>query len=199
MSISKEGYPYIFPLAVLGVLGIVLHFWWIGGLLLALGAFVTLFFRDPERTFAGNSHQVASPADGKVLSVRNENRNPALSIFLSVFNVHINRAPIGGTITKIDYKKGKFLIAYDERASAENEQNSITIEKDGNAVRFVQIAGFIARRISCWRREGEALAVGDRIGLIKFGSRVDVFFPPGSVIHVKVGDKVAGGKTIIGE
>ncbi len=142
---------------------------------------------------------MASPADGKVVWVRKQDGLEAISIFLSVFDVHINRAPISGKVSAIDYHKGKFLIAFDERASAENERNSITMEGKGYQVRFVQIAGLIARRIVCWRTPGENLRVGDRIGLIKFGSRVDVFLPAGSKVLVKKGDRVVGGKTAIGE
>jgi phosphatidylserine decarboxylase len=199
MSIAKEGYPYIAILAVLGIVAFILGWRWPGIAALILAGFVTFFFRDPDRTFTGTEREVASPADGKVVWLREENGAPAISIFLSVFDVHINRAPISGTISDVNYHKGKFLIAFDERASIENERNSITMERKGQVVRFVQIAGLIARRIVCWRKTGETLAVGDRIGLIKFGSRVDVFLPPGSKVYVKRGDRVIGGKTALGE
>jgi len=199
MSIAKEGYPYIAILGLAGIVALVAGWRWPGIAVLVLAAFVTYFFRDPDRKFEGTERQVASPADGKVVSVRQENGQEAISIFLSVFDVHINRAPISGKISGIDYHKGKFLIAYDERASLENERNSITMENQGKSVRFVQIAGLIARRIVCWRKPGETLQVGDRIGLIKFGSRVDVFLPAGSKVYVKRGDRVVGGKTAIGE
>jgi phosphatidylserine decarboxylase len=199
MSIAKEGYPYIAILGLAGIIALVAGWRWPGAALLVLAAFVTFFFRDPDRKFEGTDRQIASPADGKVVSVRQENGQEAISIFLSVFDVHINRAPISGKVSGIDYHKGKFLIAFDERASLENERNSITMENQGKTVRFVQIAGLIARRIVCWRRPGETLQVGDRIGLIKFGSRVDVFLPAGSKIYVKRGDRVVGGKTAIGE
>jgi phosphatidylserine decarboxylase len=199
MSIAKEGYPYIAILGLAGIIALVAGWRWPGAALLVLAAFVTFFFRDPDRKFEGTERQIASPADGKVVSVRQENGQEAISIFLSVFDVHINRAPISGKVSGIDYHKGKFLIAFDERASLENERNSITMESQGKTVRFVQIAGLIARRIVCWRRPGETLQVGDRIGLIKFGSRVDVFLPAGSKIYVKRGDRVVGGKTAIGE
>jgi phosphatidylserine decarboxylase len=199
MSIAKEGYPYIAILGLAGIIALVAGWRWPGAALLVLAAFVTFFFRDPDRKFEGTERQIASPADGKVVSVRQENGQEAISIFLSVFDVHINRAPISGKVSGIDYHKGKFLIAFDERASLENERNSITMENQGKTVRFVQIAGLIARRIVCWRRPGETLQVGDRIGLIKFGSRVDVFLPAGSKIYVKRRDRVVGGKTAIGE
>jgi phosphatidylserine decarboxylase len=199
MSIAKEGYPYIAILGLAGIIALVAGWRYPGAALLVLAAFVTFFFRDPDRTFEGTDKQIASPADGKVVWIRQENGQEAISIFLSVFDVHINRAPISGKVSAIDYHKGKFLIAFDERASLENERNSITMENQGKTVRFVQIAGLVARRIVCWRNPGETLQVGDRIGLIKFGSRVDVFLPAGSKILVKRGDHVVGGKTAIGE
>lgn len=199
MSIAKEGYPYIAVLGLAGIIALVAGWRWPGAGLLVLTAFVTFFFRDPDRKFEGTEQQIASPADGKVVWIRQENGQEAISIFLSVFDVHINRAPISGKVSSIDYHKGKFLIAFDERASLENERNSITMENQGKTVRFVQIAGLVARRIVCWRKPGETLQVGDRIGLIKFGSRVDVFLPAGSKILVKRGDHVVGGKTAIGE
>ena len=199
MSIAKEGYPYIAILGVIAIIALIAGWKWPGVALIVLAAFVTFFFRDPDRTFEGSAGQIASPADGKVVSVRQENGQEAISIFLSVFDVHINRAPISGNVTAVDYYKGKFLLAFDERASGENERNSITMEGQGHQVRFVQIAGLIARRIVCWRKPGENLAVGDRIGLIKFGSRVDVFLPAGSKVYVKLGDRVVGGKTPLGE
>ena len=199
MSIAKEGYPYIAILGVLAIIAFIAGWKWPGLALLVLTAFVTFFFRDPDRTFEGTARQIASPADGKVVSVRQENGQEAISIFLSVFDVHINRAPISGNVTAVDYYKGKFLLAFDERASGENERNSITMEGQGHQIRFVQIAGLIARRIVCWSKPGENLAVGDRIGLIKFGSRVDVFLPAGSKIYVKRGDRVVGGQTPLGE
>ena len=199
MSIAREGYPYIAILGVAAIVAFVAGWKWPGAALLILTAFVTFFFRDPDRTFEGTVKEVASPADGKVVSVRKEDGLETISIFLSVFDVHINRAPVSGKISNIDYYKGKFLIAFDERASLENERTSITMEREGQKIRVVQIAGLIARRIVCWRKPGENLAVGDRIGLIKFGSRVDVFLPTGSKIYVKRGDRVVGGKTALGE
>jgi phosphatidylserine decarboxylase len=199
MSIAKDGFPYIAILGAIGIIALVAGWKWPGIVALLLAAFVTFFFRDPDRTFQGTAREIASPADGKVVSVRKENGLEAISIFLSVFDVHINRAPIAGKVTSVDYHKGKFLIAFDERASMENERNSITMEGQGHQVRFVQIAGLIARRIVCWRKPGETLAVGDRIGLIKFGSRVDVFLPAGSKVYVKRVYRVVGGKTALGE
>lgn len=199
MSIAKEGYPYIFVLSGLTLIFFVLGYRWAGACFLVLALFVTYFFRDPSRQFTGNEKQVASPADGKVISIREENGSQALSIFLSVFDVHVNRSPLSGKITDVDYHKGKFLIAFDEKASTENERNSVTVDRDGQKVRFVQIAGLVARRIIFWKKEGDQVSTGERVGLIKFGSRVDVFFPKGSKISVHVGDRVRAGETVLGE
>jgi phosphatidylserine decarboxylase len=199
MSIAKEGFPYIAGTFILAVLSFVLGFNIVGAVLVFLALFIVFFFRDPERSFQITEGQVLSPADGKVLSVRREGDREALSIFLSIFDVHVNRAPTAGKITNIDYHRGKFLIAYDERASAENERNSITIDHSGKTVRFVQIAGLVARRIVCWKHEGDSINAGERVGLIKFGSRVDVFLPAGSKIQVRVGERVKAGATVIGE
>lgn len=199
MKIAREGYPFIVILAAGTLALFLLHLYPFSAALLILCLFVAFFFRDPERSFLLEGTQVLSPADGKIVSVRQENGQETVSIFLSIFDVHINRAPVGGKITKIEYRKGKFLAAFDERASAENEQNSITIDHEGRTVRFVQIAGLIARRIVCWRKEGEDIKAGERIGLIKFGSRVDVFLPAGSRINVALGQRVKAGVTVIGE
>ena len=199
MRIAREGYPYIISLFLIAILLFVFKFIWAGSVFIFLGAFCTFFFRDPERLFRGTEKQVAAPADGRVVSIRQENNNEAISIFLSVFDVHVNRAPVSGKITEVQYVKGKFLFAFDERASVENERNSITMDHQNIAVRCVQIAGVVARRIVCWSKVGDFLKVGDRIGLIKFGSRLDVFLPAGSKIVVKKGDRVRAGETVIGE
>jgi phosphatidylserine decarboxylase len=199
MRIAREGYPFIIPLFLIAVLMFALSIVWAGIIFLILGAFCTFFFRDPERIFHGTEKQIAAPADGRVVSVRSENNFEALSIFLSVFDVHINRAPVSGTITEILYMKGKFLFAFDDRASIENERNSVTMDHNGILVKFVQIAGVLARRIVFWRKPGDVLNVGDRVGLMKFGSRVDVILPAGSKVTVKKGDRVRGGETVIGE
>jgi phosphatidylserine decarboxylase len=199
MLIAREGYPYIVVLGIVTILFFAIGWKWIASIFLILTLFVMFFFRDPERTFSGNPNQVVSPADGKVVSIRNQDGKETLSIFLSPLDVHVTRAPVGGKITKIEYKAGKFLPAFDEKASLENERNSITIENQNRSVQFVQIAGIVARRIVCWRREGEEVKVGDRIGMIKFGSRVDVFLPAGSIIEVRKGQRVRAGETVIGE
>jgi phosphatidylserine decarboxylase len=199
MKIAREGYPYILILFLIGIPFLILKIWWAAAIFFVLTAFVAFFFRDPDRYYQGAPGEVVSPADGKVVLIRKEGDQEVLSIFLSVFDVHINRAPVGGKVTSVEYHKGKFLAAWDERASIENERNSITMDHQGVAVRFVQIAGLIARRIVCWIQPGAVLQRGDRIGLIKFGSRVDVLLPPGSKWKVKSGQRVKGGETVIGE
>ncbi len=199
MRIAREGYPYIIPLLLLALALFFFKIWWAGSIFLLLGAFCTYFFRDPERNFRGTERQVASPADGKVIWIRKENDLEAISIFMSPLDVHVNRAPVSGKISNIEYMKGKFMVAYDERASIDNERNKITIDHGGLTVSFVQIAGILARRIICWRKPGDVLGRGERIGLIKFGSRVDVFLPPGSRITVENGQRVKAGESVIGE
>lgn len=200
MKIARDGFPYVFFLLPVGTALCAAGYLYLGIVFLALGLFIAFFFRDPERSSTAGPRHVISPADGKVVSVRKEGEQEALSIFLSVFNVHVNRSPIGGVVTQVRYITGKFMGAFYEKASLENERNSITIQRDdGTQVTFVQIAGLIARRIVCWKKEGDTVMPGERIGLIKFGSRVDVMLPPGSKIQVQVGQKVKGGQSIIGE
>ena len=165
----------------------------------ALGAFVAYFFRDPERIPPAGDDLVLSPADGRVVVIEPLNENETLlSIFLSVFDVHVNRAPIAGTVTGVQYREGRFMVANDKRASVENEQNVVTIENPRVRVVFKQIAGLIARRIVFWKQQGASVAGGEKVGLIKFGSRVDVIMPRSVTVTVKVGDHVEGGLSIIG-
>lgn len=161
------------------------------------GLFCLWFFRDPDREIPLGPVAV-SPADGKVVLIRRKPDTTQVCIFLNIFDVHVNRSPIGGKVVDITYNKGKFLVASKEAASYENERNTITVEaKDGVKVCFSQIAGLIARRIVCYVTPGEYVTVGQRIGLIKFGSRVDVNFGPEWAIEVKEGQRVSGGSTIL--
>jgi phosphatidylserine decarboxylase len=166
--------------------------------LFILAAFCAWFFRDPERLLPVGPVAL-SPADGKVVAVvQEQNRTTRISIFLNIFDVHVNRSPIGGTITDISYKKGSFLVASREAASAENEQNVFTVvSDDGVQVIFSQIAGLIARRIICYKKRGDRVQAGERVGLIKFGSRVDVIFGPEWSIEVTPGMRVAAGASIL--
>lgn len=162
-----------------------------------LAAFCLYFFRDPERE-APPGRVAVSPADGKVVAVKPHSpESTRISIFLNIFDVHVNRSPIAGSIREITYQPGQFLVASREQASTHNEQNTITVDGDGATVVFKQIAGLIARRIECWKRPGQKVAAGERIGLIKFGSRVDVFFGPEWEITVRTGDRVKAGSSMI--
>jgi len=169
---------------------------WIALPFFVLALFCLWFFRDPEREIPQGPVMV-SPADGKVVLIRPEGGLTRLAIFLNVFDVHVNRAPVAGTITNIDYRTGKFLVASRDEASTENEQNTFTIEGDGTKVVFSQIAGLIARRIVCYKKPGDKVAMGERVGLIKFGSRVDILLGPEWKLTVKPGDRVSAGSSVI--
>src|ERR1700730_7277572 len=167
--------------------------------LFLLGLFCLYFFRDPDRVIPEGPVAV-SPADGKVVGVIGDGDGAVgtrVSIFLNIFDVHVNRAPIAGKITNVEYTKGQFLVASREMASSQNERNTVTIEGQGTSVGFAQIAGLIARRIVFYKKPGDQVAKGERVGLIKFGSRVDVFLGPEWEIAVKMGEHVAGGSTIL--
>jgi phosphatidylserine decarboxylase len=182
------------------ILGLALSYFlnpWLGAPLYVLAAFCLYFFRDPERATPAGDLLVA-PADGRIVAVRELGPHETrVSIFLNIFNVHVNRTPIAGTVTDVFYQKGKFLVASHEAASSENEQNTLVIEGAGTRVVCRQIAGLIARRIVCYKQPGDILAAGERIGYIKFGSRVDVIFGPEWSFVAKVGDKVAAGATVL--
>jgi phosphatidylserine decarboxylase len=168
-----------------------------------LAAFMAFFFRDPRRQPPTDSNVVVAPADGRVTRVRSveafgDHSATVVSIFLSPLDVHINRAPIAGKITNVSYTRGKFLMATDENASLVNEQNALTIEGERITVVCKQIAGVLARRIVCWKRVGERVALGERFGLIKFSSRTDVLLPANVEVLVSEGARVKGGTTVIG-
>lgn len=197
----KEGYMFAAAPLLCGVVALVFHWNWLGGALLLLGAFVLFFFRDPERTPPSDADAIVSPADGRVMEVAEEalGATPGLriSIFLSVFNVHVNRAPVAGRITAIEYRKGRFYAAMRGRASEENEQNIFHLSSEHGEVVFKQIAGWIARRIVCWKAVGDSVTRGERVGMIRFGSRVDIWLPDRVEILVRPGQHVAGGTSIL--
>ncbi len=161
-----------------------------------LGLFCLWFFRDPDREIPSGPVAV-SPADGKVVWIKRIGDQIRVSVFLNIFDVHVNRSPIAGKITKVEYKQGKFLVASVEAASSENEMNVITVEDNGVKVVFAQIAGLIARRIVCYKQLGDSVAAGERIGYIKFGSRVDIWFGPEWTVDVKEGQRVSAGSSIL--
>jgi phosphatidylserine decarboxylase len=168
---------------------------------LLLAAFCLWFFRDPERAIPTQPGAIVSPGDGKVTDISvvsgNGGNRQRISIFLNVFNVHVNRSPIAGVIRDVRYQKGKFLNAMGAHSADENEQNIVIVEGEGRSVVFKQIAGLIARRIVFTHKVGDTVARGERIGLIKFGSRVDVVFDSDAAVHVKLGDHVQGGATVL--
>ena len=188
---------YIFPFLVLKI---------ITGVVAILCLFNFYFFRDPERTIPEGKDLILSPADGTVVLIEEVDepyyfkaKVKRVSIFLSVFNVHVNRIPISGNVEFVKYIKGKFLVAFADKASEENEQSIIGIRHDKGKILFKQIAGIIARRIIYHVEEGQVVNAGDRFGLIRYGSRVDMFFPANVDLKISLKDKVYGGETIIGE
>lgn len=196
MRIVSDGIYYACGLTLAGLALSYFLTPWAGVPLYVAAAFCLYFFRDPERT-APEGNVMVSPADGKVVAVKPGDGETRISIFLNIFNVHVNRTPIPGQVTEVVYRKGKFLVASHEAASRENEQNTLVVEGNGTRVVCRQIAGLIARRIVCYKRPGDRVTAAERIGYIKFGSRVDVFFGPEWVPAVKVGDRVAGGRSIL--
>ncbi len=174
---------------------------WLAVVPLLVAAFVMWFFRDPTRAIPAEPGALVSPADGKVTDVCVFSVDGALhtriSIFLNVFDVHVNRSPIGGVIRSADYRKGKFLNAMAAASAEDNEQNIVTVEGEGQKVVFKQIAGLIARRIVFTKRIGESVGRGERVGLIKFGSRTDVIFSREAQVVVKIGDRVKGGSSVL--
>lgn len=203
MGIAREGILYIAVPAALAIVFLVLGFWPLAAVFGFIAAFMAYFFRDPHRQTPDDPDAVVAPADGKVTRVTrveadNESSAQVVSIFLSPLDVHINRAPIAGKISNVAYTRGKFLMATKEAASLVNEQNALTIDGEKITVVCKQIAGILARRIVCWKRPGETLALGERFGLIKFSSRTDLLLPGNVEMLVSVGDRVKGGATIIG-
>jgi phosphatidylserine decarboxylase len=205
--IAAEGLPFIIPLGGTALLAFLAGFSGISIVLLLMTLFVVWFFRNPQRKTPEKAKLVISPADGRVIRIEEttSDERPGLtfqkiSIFMNVFNVHVNRIPCSGEVRLIRYRKGKFLSANLDKASALNERNTVLLQTaDGREIVTVQIAGLIARRIVCWLKEGMQVTSGERFGLIRFGSRVEVFLPSGSTILVKVGEKVRAGETPIGE
>src|SRR5689334_3844504 len=198
----RDGIYYALGMAVVAAaIGWLTHSLILACIPLLLAAFFLWFFRDPERTIPSGASLVVSPADGKVTDVSSTQLNGVpctrISIFLNVFDVHVNRSPVSGVIKSAVYKKGQFGNAMSESSAANNEQNIVTMEGEGMTVVFKQIAGVLARRIVFNHKPGETLVRGQRVGLIKFGSRTDVIFPQPAEIRVKPGDRVAGGSTIL--
>jgi phosphatidylserine decarboxylase len=203
--VASEGYPFIALFAFITLVFALLGWGFLTLLLLGLTLFTVYFFRNPERCIPQEPGAVVSPADGKVIFVGEvpeeryfQDRVVKVSIFMSVFNVHVNRVPIGGKVVDMFYNKGEFFNASLDKASLQNEQAGILLETDGGQrLLVVQIAGLIARRIVTYPVIGDLLECGQRYGLIRFGSRVDVYFPPGTNVLATVGDQTVAGETIL--
>lgn len=190
----------------LGMLLVAAVLWWLtapgwSAVPLVLAAFFLWFFRDPERAIPGQAGLIVAPADGKITDISatelNGQRCTRISIFLSVFDVHVNRSPIAGVIKDVTYRRGQFSNALGAASAEDNEQNAVTMQGEGMTVVFKQIAGLLARRIVFNHKQGDTLARGQRVGMIKFGSRTDVIFPAPADLAVKTGDRVKGGSSIL--
>lgn len=200
----KEGIPFVLATLVIAVFFAVLYYF-VGGVtpVIGFGAFILLtlfmayFFRDPQRDVPTEAGIIVSAADGRVTRVEERENGKFVSVFLSPLDVHVNRAPIAGKVVKVDYIKGKKNPATSDEASLINERNALTIEGEKMTVVCTQIAGIVARRIVCWSKAGDNLALGEKFGLIKFSSRTDLLMPKEVEVLVKVGDRVVGGETII--
>lgn len=207
IPIARQGYPFI----ALGLAGVAFFIWlavpigW--GIAALISLFVISFFRDPEREPPQGEKALLAPADGKVLLIEEKEATPfsteraiKISIFMSIFNCHVNRIPLSGKIEDIIYRAGKFYPADKDRASVQNEQNALLLRiGDGLEIGLVQVAGLIARRIVCWVHPGENVRRGERFGLIRFGSRVDLYLPLSARLRIKRGDMVKAGLTIMGD
>lgn len=202
--IASEGLPIVAVFAIAAAAFWVLGWYKAAVLLTALSVFTLWFFRNPERHVPTGDKVVVAPADGRIVFVGEVDEGRHLkakavkvSIFMNVFNVHVNRAPESGRVEAVNYNPGKFVSANLDKASLDNEQNAVVMQTSGGRVAFVQIAGLIARRIVCWVKPGDTLKRGERFGLIMFGSRVDVYLPVGSSVKVKPGDSTTAGETVI--
>ena len=193
----KEGFPFVITPMIAAMIFAYFGIWIGAGVFVLLAAFMAFFFRDPYRKTPDDKGIVVSAADGRVTRIDETENGKTISVFLSPVNVHINRAPIDGTIIKVEYIRGRKRPATSDEASFTNERNSITIQNDYLTVVCTQIAGILARRIVCWPKTGDHLGLGERYGLIKFSSRTDVLLPSSADVTVKVGDRVVGGETII--
>jgi phosphatidylserine decarboxylase len=198
VHLAPEGMVFVLPLAGVTLLGVLLGWWGLAIVGLLLTVCVAFFFRDPERSVPHIPEAIVSPADGRVMEVVAEDEpRRRVSIFLSILDVHVNRVPYGGIVSKVTYTPGQFLAAYRHEASLVNEANSVTIQSRHRELVVKQIAGVIARRIVCRVQPGDVLEKGQRYGLIRFGSRIDLILPQDAEIVVQVGDIVRGGETIL--
>ena len=206
MKIAREGYRIVAAAGAVAAGALLMGWLLLGGFLVLLAAAIAAFFRDPERIIPDGEGLIVAPADGKVVSIVKLKDTPLMadvstriSIFLSPLDVHINRMPVTGTIEEVQYQRGKFMAAYRDEASTQNEQNALKIvAREGQRFAVVQIAGVLARRIVCHPKRGDKLNRGERFGLIMFGSRTDTYLPSGCRVEVEEGQRVKGGETILG-
>ena len=203
VPLAPEGLPFIAVGVVLAIVG-ALFSWVAFAVLLVVAGLVGAFFRDPDREVPQGQGLVVSPADGKVVLIETTPEGhyagagrTQISIFLSILDVHVNRAPVAGAVSAVDYHPGSFLPAFNDKASLRNEQNRVVLDHGAGQVGVTQIAGIIARRIVFRPTIGDHLDRGERFGLIRFGSRLDVFLPTGTTVHATVGDKVCGGTSVL--
>jgi phosphatidylserine decarboxylase len=204
MKIDRAGLPFVLPPAILGLLLSMFGFSGAAAAALCVAAFMVFFFRDPERTTPTDARAVIAPADGKVLIAGDADPAVAppgawtqISVFLSPLDVHINRVPFAGRITKVEYKPGRFLAAYKWEAASQNERNDIWIDHAGETLVCRQVVGVLARRLVCRATTGDEVQAGDRYGLMKFGSRIDLFLPRHVELRVQPGDRIRGGETVV--
>ncbi len=194
LPIAAEGWPFILGMGSVALLLVLFRLWPAASAALLLTLFMAFFFRDPERAFPKEENLILSPADGKVIEVVPlSGGGTRVSIFLSIFDVHVNRIPCAGVVEEIERRRGRFLAAWDARASEENERCGIVLETPGGKVRVVQVAGLVARRIVCRLEKGQTVRRGERYGHIRFGSRVDLHLPAAAEVSVRRGDRVRGG------
>jgi len=205
IKLTPDGYPFIIVFAIITVLVYIFGKPWIAVLPLIITLFMVLFFRDPDRTIPVDKGAFVSPADGKVILIKDvyerdylKAESKEISIFMSIFNVHVNRAPCEGNVSLIKHSPGKFLVAHKDAASIENENTVMVLEGKDGKIFVRQVAGLVARRIVCRVKAGDVLSRGERYGMIKFGSRLDIYLPKETEIQVTVGDKVTAGETVIG-
>jgi phosphatidylserine decarboxylase len=200
-TMVRDAYKFVIPTLLLSIFFALLKLPYLAAPFIILTIFIAYFFRNPIRQIPDGKNLIVSPADGKVVKIfkPSDGGDQTISIFLNIFNVHVNRSPISGELKGLQYKRGKFKAAFEDEASRVNEQNVITISGNGIQVVVRQIAGLIARRVICWKKPGDSLERGELFGLIRFGSRVDIVMPENVKIRVKVGDRVEGGTTILGE
>jgi len=199
--VAREGFPFIAIGAGAALLSLLMGWCGLFWTFLALTGWVVWFFRNPRRCVPEGDRWVVAPADGRVLRVvQGDADTPVrVDIFMNVFNVHVNRLPVAGRVERVAYTPGRFVNASFDKASEHNERNAVTVVTDtGHTVRFVQIAGLVARRIVCWLEVGETVRAGDIFGLIRFGSRVDVHLPPGTRVWVRPGQRTMAGETVLG-